>query len=305
MCYALAMRRPFTFVLAISLFLAGVSPAKADLMPEAILGFESQEISVDSEILGISSGELGIEGKLVSEAPWHSVRVGEHSENSLQLLITLDGPAAPESFTFDLAGAESMEIIELGNRDLFKVVSEDGSTLAWLAEPWAFDALGNSVKTSFSFSEGQLTQTIEHKAINIAYPITADPYLGLALISNVSISPLQGSYKYSISVTPWLGSIYGMSTVLPWSYSQAFYIVSVEGWNEVLVKVGAKYGFTLRDYLLSRPTYKNQWNCHALGAPVIFVSSLVGIDTKPTWDLEGHRAATTNLQTWIIEKCNW
>lgn len=80
--------------------------------------------------------------------------------------------------------------------------------------------------------------------------------------------------------------------------------MSIDGWSEVLSAVSKKYGLSLRKEVALKATLRNQWDCHPLGAPAIYVGQLIG-DPNTTWDLESWRPATNNLATWIGRRCNW
>lgn len=58
--------------------------------------------------------------------------------------------------------------------------------LGSIAEPWAVDAEGKRVPTTFEFSGGELTQRI-HPTTNVTYPVVADPRLtyGLGIYLNL------------------------------------------------------------------------------------------------------------------------
>ena len=95
-------------------------------------------------------------------------------ESGFQSLITIDGPQAPTRFEFPLelpAGATLQLEPEDGSAT---VVDAEGLSLGNFAAPWATDANGNAVATSFEVSGNTLVQVIPH-GTGSAYPITADP----------------------------------------------------------------------------------------------------------------------------------
>jgi len=53
-----------------------------------------------------------------------------------------------------------------------------------VAPPWAKDAAGENVKTHYQLNGSVLTQTVEHQAPGVAYPVLADPWLGVDLIDH-------------------------------------------------------------------------------------------------------------------------
>ncbi len=296
-----------TAVLAVLIGTIGIQPATAS--PSALV-----EITREGSAFALSSpsqGSLGDEyssGDLVTTGGEFEVSVGHATKGAVQLLIEVASEAAPEEFDFAVPGAVSMENISFEGGEIFRLVDADQQTVAWLAPPWARDSSGQQVETSFEFSNGFLKQHVKHQGMDLEYPVVADPFLGIALISDLTISWLQGSYRLSVAVTPWVGVIYaggvvGVRYQQAWVYGVAYAIMSQDGWLELLNVAGAKYGLQFRQYVVSRPTYRNQWDCHALGAPAIFIEGIGG--TNSTWDLEGHRYSTTNLVTWVTSLCNW
>ncbi len=180
--------------------------------------------------------------------------------------------------------------------------------MAWLAKPWAHDASGLEIPTHFEVRSDKVVQIVDLSNPEIQFPVTADPYLGAELIKSVtySVHTATNTRNLKIAVSPWLGLQYaGTATgnTAAWAYGTA--IAQNFGWSEVLEKYQSKYGITMRNHITARPTFKNQWDCHALGAPLIFVATVAGFDTSPTWDLEGRRQPNSNPATWISTRCSW
>lgn len=244
---------------------------------------------------------------VLSSGGTHSI-VGEVlTGDSIQLLLTLTSKNSQKEFRFSIPGSCILQQITLGATSIYRVANCENETLVWLGAPWAKDANGEDVPTSFAFSGGVLTQVVDSSSGDFAYPIVADPYLGLNLVSNV-IYTYPGNHpepNLSVAVTPWLGSVYGASVASPWTAGLGYQVAVDYGWPEVKSQLGAKYGTYALNYVNSHATYNDQYRCHALGAPLIFVSTVAGFDTHPTWDFEGYRAANNNLATWISTRCNW
>jgi hypothetical protein len=88
-------------------------------------------------------------------------------------LITADNPDAPTDYTFELSMPKGAQAVTnaLGGVD---VVDHGGEVIQRLATPWARDATGRPVPTSFTVKGNTLTQHIAPEA-NSIYPILADP----------------------------------------------------------------------------------------------------------------------------------
>jgi hypothetical protein len=61
------------------------------------------------------------------------------------------------------------------------------TTLGWINAPWAMDANGNAVPTSYSVSGKVLTQTIQPNA-STAYPVVADPSISFGWLIYIHFS---------------------------------------------------------------------------------------------------------------------
>lgn len=304
------IRNSVATLLAVATLLGHSTIASVQAETEALVqvNLDSSSLSVEvpnqePEVLELATGMI------LADKSNHQVSVGAVSADSLQLLIEIEDRTSPDYFDFAIPDAFAIEKVNFDGFEMYKLLDEYGATVAWLAPPWAKDQLGVPVKTHFEFEDGTLRQYVEHKNINATYPVTADPYLGIALISDMDIRFSQGSYILSIAVTPWVGVIYaggllGVPITRAWTYGFAYSIMEKDGWAEVLAVAGSKFGGPFKQYVATRATYRNQWNCHAAGAPAIFVGELLG-DPNTTWDLEGYRTSTTNTVTWATSRCNW
>jgi len=285
---------------------AGLAPAQADESAVEIQ-LDGKTVSVVTESgTSLDSGK-DISNETVFSSDDYEVEIGKHASDSLQLLIQIDSADAPNSYNFVLPGVIAMEKIPIGADNLYRLVGSDDRTLGWLGNPWAKDAAGKDVSTSYSFQAGVLTQHVNLDEPGIEFPVTADPYLGKSLISSVKATWTNNSYYVlSVAVSSWMWDVYGLySTLGVWGYSQAYNVAITYGWDETLSKMATKYGMWFRDYIVTKPTFEDQWDCHAFGAPALFAGAITGIDPHPTWDLEGYRPHVQNAATWISTKCSW
>lgn len=302
------MKRLTSFAALIGLFASIVAlpwSASAD-EGQVTVGMSSDDISVTGKTTQVQLSELtlGVPTN-ISSGDFFKVTAEKINPAALQLVITLDSSSAATEYTFKFADVAEIVSVSQGDTVVHQLVNSSGSTLGWLSSPWAFDAIGNQVKTYYKFSGGKVVQVIDTSDDEIVYPVTADPFLFIDLISDVNIWYQGITRNLKIAVSPWMGVQYIGIIAPPWGYTAAVEVAQSFGWQEVLVKIQTKYGITARNFITSKSTYKNQWDCHALGAPAIFGATLIGEDKSPTWDLEGYRSSTTNLATWINTGCNW
>lgn len=206
-------------------------------------------------------------------------------DGSVQITTIIDGPTAPSTYAyqFDLTDGQYLEMQDNGSVAIFNA---DRSFGGGIAAAWAIDAAGESVQTSYSISGSTLTQTVLHSEQS-TYPVVADPWLGIDLISYHRWPTTQ---SISVHVTPWMGS-------------QSSSVAAGAGWSELQTKVRA--GGIGRYNELQRSTYYQQWQCHAIGKTAIFLGQVTGMDKNSSWDLEGTRGTNGNFATWVYKRCNW
>jgi hypothetical protein len=243
-----------------------------------------------------------------------SVEASQEFAGSAKFVININKSSAPINYEFKFRQENTYlepRLNEFGAIDLY---NSNGDPIAFLLPPWALDATGAKVPTHFEVDGNSVLQKVEFRDGGFIFPITADPYLGSDLIASVSATLVSSNYNLKVAVTPYLGSLYFQYPTayavfgLPYAlaaHTYAVYLVQTYGWPEVLSKLSVKYSAQFRGYVYSKPTFQNQFDCHALGAPIVFLSTVTGFDNSPTWDLEGFRVPTTNYNVWVATQCNW
>lgn len=145
------------------------------------------------------------------------------------------------------------------------------------------------VATHYSVDGLTLTQIVEASSDTV-YPVVADPWLGVDLISSFKWWTHSGKPAISVSVTPMMAAV---NTA----------VAGNAGWTEIRAKVKAKSASKSTE--MNKATYKQQWYCHAAGKTLIGVGGWLGIDKKPTWDLEGSRGTVSDPVKLVSSRCNW
>ena len=296
-----------TLIVGVWILIGSSAPVSADQGPVEVTFSESGITAEGNKGLVENENSLN-RGTLVQVDSSSRIIVGEHDESSLQLLIRIDSKLAPEEYQFSLPSVASMVERDLGDSSIYQFFDTHGNSVGWLGRAWASDANGQAVPTEFSFANGILTQQVAHHRDSWNYPILADPYLGINLITSVKAiwESSSKSYRLSIDVSAWVWAQYApMVLDFVWGWTRAYSTLVNYGWPEVLSNLGAKYGSQFRSYVTSNATYKDQFNCHAMGAPALFVGYLSGLDSRPTWDLEGFRRSEGNPVVWAVTWCGW
>jgi hypothetical protein len=116
----------------------------------------------------------------------NTVRAGGTGHAGAATVISLLNPAAPTSYSFPLAlpsGANAA----LG-ADGSVTVSVGGTAIGSFQKPWATDANGRSLSTSYTLSRahGQYVLTQHLDTRGAAYPITADPNYTWGIVSGTA-----------------------------------------------------------------------------------------------------------------------
>jgi hypothetical protein len=213
-------------------------------------------------------------------------------DGSLQLTTVLSDLEAPSIFDYEFTLPTGSRIVTLGQGLAFM---NGNRFLGGLAAPWAKDSNGKDVPTRFSVEGTTVRQIVEHRSSKFAYPIVADPWLGLNIFSSIAISdaPQGGLPVVNLNLSTWGWSVYlGLSQgggVLGFAAGQV--ILSTAGWDEAWGKGGAV------QQALNKPSQRQQFDCHALGAL-----------TASDWNLEKFRLNRLN-GNWrsgvLVHHCNW
>jgi hypothetical protein len=107
-------------------------------------------------------------------------------EGAVQFTTVISSASAPTSFAYGFSLPAGTHLADNGTSGSVSILDSAGHWVAGVSAPWAKDASGAPVPTHFRISGDTLTQIVDHKDGNFQYPIIADPWLGVALISRVN-----------------------------------------------------------------------------------------------------------------------
>ena len=127
---------------------------------------------------GVGDGVLDESGAVVFESDTSPVSLAAQAtdDGGLQVLVVIDDATAPTEYRFDMtvpAGAVLRSTADGGA----EVVGSDGVVVTAVAPPWAVDADGASVLTSYRIEGSTLVQVVAHHGA--AYPVVADPRISI------------------------------------------------------------------------------------------------------------------------------
>lgn len=217
-----------------------------------------------------TSGSLAQDGTVVyadSSGAW-DMAVQAVSSGARAAMV-LNTPSAPRSFTFTLDGPAGMTVTVEG--DLVLIKDSAGNIAGGMAAPWAKDANGVPVPTTYTASGTTVTQTIHPDQVSsVAYPITADPYMGRTVVKSVT------------KASDPKGTIYRVKPTTFGRYAPLIAHVTV-GWAEAKGKG-----------VPNRTNLYEQYICHP---------DSIKARTKSTWNLDTWRPQVGPART-LLAGCN-
>ncbi|MBD7919895.1 MULTISPECIES: DUF2599 domain-containing protein [Cellulomonas] len=195
---------------------------------------------------------------------------------SVQILTIVHDATAPERYRYELDVPVGSRLQQEASGAIV-VLTAAGALVGGVAPPWAYDATGAPVPTRFEIEGTSFTQVVEHLASETTYPVVADPFLGVAMVSSYR---WETSTRILVTPTAWARAVY------PGNVAGAP-IAGNPGFDELRAKQTSS---TYRNRLGS--SARNQYICHVAGAPF-----------KSTWNLETNRADKGYLG-FIASGCN-
>ncbi|RJF40971.1 hypothetical protein D4740_10615 [Actinomyces sp. 2119] len=229
-------------------------------------------------------------------------------DGSAQVALMVESADAPERFPFQVGLPEgaTAEVTEEDGGVVF--TSAEGEFLGGLTPPWAKDVNGTELATRYEVEETSsggvvVTQVIEHHSGGAAYPVVADPWLGIDLFGEAEYDRPEtdghGDVVLSVMLSRWGWYWYitgGNPPVMPPQPWTGQGILLTAGWDEVVDKL---------DRADDKPTIRHQYECHvALGYIVWAPPPLGGAGVH--WDFEMARVNKPDWPMDILEhRCNW
>lgn len=116
-------------------------------------------------------------GPLLSTAIAGSTVTSFATPDGVQTLIQIPDASSPREYRFPLDTPEGGTAALSGDGAVM-ILDANGEPVSGFRAPWAFDAEGNSIPTSFRLEDHELVQTVEFNA-STAFPVVADPDLGV------------------------------------------------------------------------------------------------------------------------------
>lgn len=211
-------------------------------------------------------------------------------DGSAQVAIMVQSVDAPERYPFQVGLPEGASAsVTDGGGVVF--TSADGAFLGGLTPPWAKDANGTQLTTRYEVESSStggvvVTQVIEHHSGGAAYPVVADPWLGLDLFGTAEYN--REGQKNNQDVLSVMLSVWGWF-VYTSSVPAGTSTLIVYGWPEVVHKLPRA---------TEKLTIYQQYACH-----VYFGYNVIGAGVH--WDFEMWRPNNSRWYAVWEHRCNW
>lgn len=203
------------------------------------------------------------------------------SDGSVQITTVIENADAPTAYEYSIGGADgaALRLFEDGS---VVIEGTDGAYLGGVVAPWAYDAAGTPVKTWYEVKGSSLVQVVAHDAGSYAYPIVADPWLGINLFSWITVDSYNSQPRVNLQPSPWGAA--------QWASIGGQVVMNTAGWDEAW-----NWNSTVRSGL-SKDSQRQQFECHSLGSPF-----------AGTWNLEKFRPNRTVHWSYgvAVHHCNW
>jgi hypothetical protein len=150
------------------------------------------------------SGKLVAPGTVAYPSTGGSTNAVQATEDGgVRMLTVIQDRKAPTKYTYGISVPKGGEV-KLQKDGSAIVTDRTGRIFASAARPWAKDANGKSVKTSFVVKGDTLTQVVSHRAKGVAYPVVADPWWVIVFWIVKCGTNSVVAVRYSGSMPPWL-----------------------------------------------------------------------------------------------------
>ncbi|MFM6939284.1 MAG: DUF2599 domain-containing protein, partial [Rhodoluna sp.] len=206
--------------------------------------------------------------------------VVQKSDGSLQIATILLSSSAPTRYSYPFELPKGFEL--KGDADgTVSILDAKGEWVAGLAKPWARDSKGKEVPTRYLVQGNIVTQVVDTGMPGLAYPLVADPWLGLDLIDRTVWNDSLWSYSPTLMIYP---SIFGRYFAPPAAIDAA--------WAETLTKT------TTRGHPNPNTSaMRVQFDCH-------FIAVRLKSVNKPSWNLDS-KLPWVDFLTEVNYGCNY
>lgn len=246
-------------------------PGSVIVLEPVDAGGEAVGVSLPVEV-EVDDPVVASDGTVVYEATdgGSDVAVQVVEDGSVRVHTIIPDAGAPTEYTYqlDVPASATLELLDDGAVAIW----DGGEWLGGVAAPWATDAAGRPVPTSYRLEGTAVVQTVDIPA-DATFPVVADPWLGNALYSKISVT-VKSNGRWVVNAAPsaWGSFWNGMGT-----------------WDAHIAEVKNRVGSTRYN-----GTIYSQHVCHLMGWPL----------SLPEYNLESWRPNVSSAIQLVKNRCN-
>ena len=163
---------------------------------------DSSDIRIALSGSSVTAAESSPVGGITYKDGDHSTTVLPKSDGSVQIATVIDSASSPSDYTYTFNGAEGSSF-RMEDDGSVSLIGADGKWLGGVAAPWAKDANGNNLPTSYSIDGNKLTQHVSFDSTT-AFPVVADPWWAGNLIDHTEWADDLWEWSPTLKVYPTL-----------------------------------------------------------------------------------------------------
>lgn len=241
--------------------------AEAVLVGTARVGLAPQETADLGDALQLQSNAVAFVGPDTTQV------AVDRGAGQYALATVIQTEQAADRIAYDLQSTTDLQV-ELGESGGALFLDGD-KVVGGAFAPWAVDANGAEVPTSYVIEDGVLVQVVDHVGGGFTYPIVADPtYYGESLIDRVVTRTVTKGRELSVYTSSW------WATAL---FGPGNYVVRAQVTDEFARITPSPWDTT---------GARQQVSCHAYNAPL-----------KNPWNIELWRPTVGEAAT-VLAACN-
>jgi hypothetical protein len=119
--------------------------------------------------------------------------VQANPDGSIRMLNVISNATAPTDYTYTVTLPQGTTL-RAETTGGISILDAKGQIVAVVDVPWAKDAKGTPIQTSYNVKGNVITQHIAHNVKGVVYPVTADPQISFGWWIYVRLSPQDQKY---------------------------------------------------------------------------------------------------------------
>ena len=145
------------------------------------VAIDAGDVSVSMSLPTQESSEVTVAGQaVVAQSTDESFdTIAQITDDGVRAVVNITGSDAPDSYEFELDVPEGAVLVLADDGGIDIALDTDGVTavVGRVEAPWAVDADGNEIVTSYRLDGNVLTQYVDH--VGATYPVMADPRISI------------------------------------------------------------------------------------------------------------------------------